>query len=149
MHSHCHIDQELFNLSGWTIPLLLLGSTISGLFVFVLIQRTNKWYSEERFNERPRQYFETHRTKLLDVLSIINGIIEIFMFSLAILIKIPLFMAFWIGVKTALKFDFPKVTTKDSKFVYLRFLIGSALCIIFSYVIAVIINKEIIIFNLE
>jgi hypothetical protein len=75
------------------------------------------------------------------------------MYSFSILIHIPLFIAFWIGVKTASRWDLQKKKSMDeepsfadTKFMYLRFMIGNAVNIIGSYIISVLINNGIIFF---
>ena len=130
-----------------TVLILLILSLVAGCICFLIIKFliTNKTRKEVRIDRQ-------------DILPFTLGFFEIAMFSFSILINTPSFIAFWISVKTALKWTSKPIIkkkkdtnrqleNKENKFTYLRFLIGNAINIIFSYVIASIIKGEVIVFR--
>ena len=142
------LNPELLNNLGFTIGQLVILSIVFGLFVRLLLNWMNTI-----FKRYTKSDIGIHDNKLIKILSIVNGTIEVIMYSFSILIALPLFIAFWIGVKTASRWDLLKKEKDevsqyytDTKYMYLRFLIGNAFNIIGSYIIAVIINKGIICF---
>ena len=130
-----------------TVFILLILSLLAGAICFLIIKFliTNKTRKGVRIDRQ-------------DVLPFTLGFFEILMFSFSILVNTPSFIAFWISVKTALKWNSRPIIkkkkdtnrqleNKENKFTYLRFLIGNAINIILSYVIASIIKGEVIIFR--
>lgn len=97
-----------------------------------------KKYSDTNILEKEKENVEKENVKK-DVekyfvsLGIIYGCIEIIMFSSALLIKANMFIMLWIGVKTALKWDRTDSDDRNRRCLYLSFLIGSALSVITSY----------------
>lgn len=162
-HCDCHSSKSSMGLT-WYILIIVPLSVILGSFNTWLITQLNSRFrlpddkSDCYTDGTLEKYIEKKREKFIRELSAYNGMIEILMFSCAILLNIQLFIAFWLGVKTALKWDYEKksvpreskiVETTDyftTKFFYLRFLIGNALNIAMGYIIATLANRGLITF---
>lgn len=154
--------------------LLIFGfSLIFGMVTTLILKGLNDWFELDKENKfipevkdendiksANKNELEKKRSKIIQFLNISNGIIEVFLYSVSFLVGVQIFVAFWIGVKTALRWDYEKRAPEHSecesqiegkyynmtKFLYLRFLIGNALNIGFSYLIATIIKNGWIIF---
>jgi Mg2+/citrate symporter len=140
------MNDDLMKAIGYIMlfPLsLLLGITNMRIINWI----SNRYKVDDDDKKTENEETNNNVKKLANI----NGLIEISMYSFSILVKIQLFIAFWIGVKTAIKWDYERKAkdTKDvdysgTKLRYLRFLIGNALNVIISYLIAVAIKGVII-----
>lgn len=132
---------------GLLVPCLI----VVGLFVSWIVSKIlNKIENAKGFKD-------------LKVYELVNGMIEVFMYTSSILLHAPEFIILWIGVKTALRW-FNKITINrpiswdtdqrstdkaqnfDNKKTYLKFLIGNSLNVICSYFVACLITQSIISF---
>jgi MFS family permease len=142
----------------WPYLLVIPLAIIFGLITTLVLYFLNKSFALKQ-EEPTNDQLKKKRRKIVKTLSKINGIIELILYSFSILINIQLFIAFWLGVKTALKWDYEKRPGASSlpirqiseekdytiiKFLYLRFLLGNAINIGLSYLIAIIVKQTII-----
>lgn len=134
----------------WVLPLSFLTSFITPFINHIL----NKKFEFPKLEDMPLQM---RRERVLKTMSFISGFFEIFLYAFSILLNIHVFIAFWLGVKTALRWDVEKkerqnvtgrtIQGEESheqiiKFHYLRFLLGNSLNISISYLIASFIKGE-------
>jgi len=109
---------------------VVFGLLTTGCHLFL------NWLFELDRDEKKPSKLEKKRLLIIKILNPINGIIEIIIYTISILINIEIFIAFWLGVKTALRWDYEKKPKSDEvshqdtaegknytaiKFLYLRF----------------------------
>ena len=137
----------------WIIPLSIGFGLIVAVLIRIITCRYNADIKEKETDE-PNIVYKDY--PLTTILAITNGFFEIMIYSFCILINIPSFIAFWIGIKTAVSWKLEKKSDKKPsmnieynyvRVFYFRFLIGNALNIISSYIICCIIKGEMIYFS--
>jgi hypothetical protein len=140
----------------WIIPFAVVFGFIGRLFLDCVIKAFNKQKGKRGFIG-----FSFTDFPIIKILAIMNGIIEITLYSFCFVLSIPAFIAFYIGIKTAVGWKYEKrppsplspgisideLNYNEARFFYYRFLLGNALNIIFGYIIAIIIENRWITFT--
>lgn len=123
------------------VGLLIVFSLFSAFLTWMVI---NLW--AKRYIKKELKVADNYLNEL-PWLVFVSGFIEILLYSLSFLIGKPEFIVFWVGVKTALKWDRKGKKEKGlpievQRGTYHNFLLGTGLNIIFGYITACLVNGD-------
>lgn len=129
-----------------TMLQVLIYSSCGAILTWVVVEKGVKAYVRRK--ARKKENKKEQSLSELSQLAFISGLVEIFLYCGSMLVGKPEFIVFWIGVKTALRWD-RKPENEESKTAiqrgtYHTFLLGNALNIMFAYVSACLVTGQII-----
>jgi hypothetical protein len=125
---------------------LIFYSFIASIITWGIIEWIIKWYIK-----REVKNYTINSLREVTCLAWFAGFLEIFLYTVSIIIKKPEFIAVWIGLKTAIKWNRSQnrksLSETELRGNYLTQLIGNSLNIIFAIVMVYIIKGECFFYN--